>query len=147
MTRDTTTGSHFENIVESVIKRSCEKYNLIANPQVFVGYKPGGGRHKIDWEIIDKNDENIRGLISCKTQNTSGTAEEKLVYEVIKLLHAMKIDSRYRHSWIVLGGVGWSHSMKNFIEKDLQKWIPECKEKITIYLSTDSLLTHEIKLR
>ncbi len=147
MTRDTTTGSHFEDIVKSVINRFCEKYEMIANYQVIIGEKPGVGRHKIDWELVDKSNSNIRGLISCKTQNTSGTAEEKVVYEVIKLLYAIKNDSRYVHGWIILGGIGWSHSMKNFINHELMNWVPEMKEKITIFLSTDELMTKEINLR
>ena len=147
MVRDTTTGSHFEDIIESVIKRSCEKYNMSAVAQVNIGDKPGGGKHRIDWELIDNTDTNIRGLVSCKTQNTSGTAEEKVAYEVIKLLHSMKIDSRYVHSWIVLGGTGWSHSMKNFINNDLILWVPAMKGKVTIYMSTDELLTQGISLK
>jgi len=146
MVRDTTTGSQFEEIVETTIKRSCLKNNMKANSQVFVGEKPGGGRHRINWELVDKNDENIRGLISCKTQNTSGTAEEKIAYEVIKLLHSMKIDSRYQHGWIILGGTGWSHSMKKFVENELKEWVPAMVNKITIYMSTDELVTKGISL-
>ena len=147
MSRDTTTGSQFESIVESVIKRSCEKHNMKALPQVTVGDKPGVGRHRIDWELVDKNDENIRGLVSCKSQNTSGTAEEKVAYEVIKILHSMKVDSRYMHGWIILGGTGWSHSMRSFIEKDLSNWVPAMKGKITIFMSTDELMTKGISLK
>jgi len=147
MGRDTTTGSQFESIVESVIKRSCEKNNMKALPQVTVGDKPGGGRHRIDWELVDKDDENIRGLVSCKSQNTSGTAEEKVAYEVIKILHSMKVDSRYTHGWIILGGTGWSHSMRGFIEKDLSNWVPAMKGKITIFMSTDELMTKGISLK
>jgi hypothetical protein len=55
---------------------------------------------------LTKLDPNSRGLISCKFQGTSGTAEEKMAYEVIKLLHAMKMDTRYKKSWIIMGGEG-----------------------------------------
>jgi hypothetical protein len=147
MVRDTSTGSEFERIIESVIRRSCEKNNLIATSQVTIGNKPGGGKHRIDWEVVDKENENIRGLVSCKSQNTSGTAEEKVAYEVIKLLHSMKIDSRYVHGWIILGGTGWSHSMRNFIENDLIEWVPAMKNKVTIYMSTDELMTKGISLK
>ena len=93
--RDTTTGSDYENIVELCIKRSCERNKLEARSQSVIGKKPGGGKHRVDWEIYKLDNPNIRGLISCKFQSTSGTAEEKIAYEVIKLLHAMKIGSRY----------------------------------------------------
>jgi hypothetical protein len=145
--RDTTTGSAFEGVIEAAIKRSCEKNNMKANAQVNVGDKPGGGKHRIDWELVDKNDENVRGLVSCKTQSTSGTAEEKIAYEVIKLLYSMKIDSRYQHGWIVLGGTGWSHSMKKFVESELKHWVPAMENKITIFMSTDELVSKGISLR
>ena len=144
--RDTTTGSHYESIIELCIKRSCEKNNLEAIGQAVVGVKPGGGKHRVDWEIIDKSDKNSRGLISCKYQGTSGTAEEKMAYEVIKLLHAMKLDPRYKKSWIIMGGEGWSSGMREFIRSHLCEWIPEMKESVSI-LTTDQLLQNGINLR
>jgi flavorubredoxin len=99
----------------------------------------------VDWEIIDKQDPNSRGLISCKYQGTSGTAEEKMAYEVIKLLHTMKIDNRYKKSWIIMGGEGWSIGMREFIKNHLSEWIPEMGGRISI-LTTDQLISSEISL-
>lgn len=143
--RDTTTGSNYEAIIEMCIKRSCEKNNLIATSQANIGIKPGGGRHRVDWEISDNQNPDLRGLISCKYQGTSGTAEEKIAYEVIKLLHAMKTDTRYKKSWIIMGGDGWSEGMKAFIKSHLGEWIPEMKGKVFI-LSTDQLITSSLNL-
>ena len=145
VSRDTTTGSNYEAIIEMCIKRSCEKNNLETLSQANVGIKPGGGRHRVDWEVIDKADPNSRGLISCKFQGTSGTAEEKMAYEVIKLLHAMKLDSRYKKSWIIMGGEGWSTGMREFIKNHLSEWIPEMGGKISI-LTTDQLISSDISL-
>lgn len=145
MSRDTTTGSNYEAIIEMCIKRSCEKNNLKANNQVTIGTKPGGGKHRVDWEISDLANPDKRGLISCKYQGTSGTAEEKIAYEVIKLLHAMKIDSRYEKSWIIIGGEGWSTGMRAFIKVHLREWIPEMKNKIEI-LTTDELISADLRL-
>ena len=144
MGRDTTTGSNYESIIELCIKRSCDKHNLRAVDQAFVGEKPGGGRHKIDWEIIDVANENRRALVSCKVQNKSGTAEEKIAYEVIKLLHAMEHDPRYLHSWILMGGDGWSAGMKSFVENELEKWVPAMRDRVTIISSTDALISSDI---
>jgi hypothetical protein len=145
MGRDTTTGSSYEAIIEMCIKRSCEKNNLKAANQVTIGIKPGGGKHRVDWEIADITNPDKRGLISCKYQGTSGTAEEKIAYEVIKLLHAMKVDSRYEKSWIIIGGEGWSSGMRAFIKVHLREWIPEMKNKIEI-LTTDELISADLKL-
>jgi hypothetical protein len=143
--RDTSTGSNYEAIIEMCIKRSCEKNQLTAVPQATVGEKPGGGKHRVDWEISKISDPSVRGLISCKFQGTSGTAEEKLAYEVIKLLHTMKMDPRYRQAWIIMGGEGWSPSMKSFVNLHLRDWIPEMTSKIQI-LTTDQLIQANLQL-
>jgi hypothetical protein len=143
--RDTTTGSNYEAIIEMCIKRSCDKNQLTAVPQATVGEKPGGGKHRVDWEIYRTNDPDYRGLISCKYQGTSGTAEEKIAYEVIKLLHAMKADSRYKKSWIIMGGDGWSPGIKTFVNLHLQDWIPEMKNRIQI-LTTDQLIQANLQI-
>lgn len=138
--RDTTTGSSYEAIIEMCIKRSCEKNALTAVPQSIVGEKPGGGKHRVDWEIFRTNNPDFRGLISCKYQGTSGTAEEKIAYEVIKLLHAMKIDNRFKKGWIIMGGEGWSSGMREFVNKHLVDWVPAMTGKIEI-LTTDQLIS------
>jgi hypothetical protein len=143
--RDTTTGSNYEAVIEMCIKRSCAQNNLLALPQSNVGEKPGGGKHRVDWEIYVKSDPNIRGLISCKYQGTSGTAEEKIAYEVIKLLHTMKLDPRYKKCWIIMGGDGWSPGMRSFVSNHLSEWIPSMVRKVEI-LTTDQLLNTDLKL-
>jgi hypothetical protein len=143
--RDTTTGSNYEAIIEMCIKRSCEKNNLEAISQANIGIKPGGGKHRVDWEIVDKQDPNSRGLISCKYQGTSGTAEEKMAYEVIKLLYTMKLDSRYKKSWIIMGGEGWSTGMREFINNHMSDWIPAMQNRVLI-LTTDQLINSDLSL-
>ena len=143
--RDTTTGSNYEAIIEMCIKRSCEKNNLEAISQANIGIKPGGGKHRVDWEIFDKSDPNSRGLISCKYQGTSGTAEEKMAYEVIKLLYTMKLDSRYKKSWIIMGGEGWSTGMREFINNHMSDWIPAMQNRVSI-LTTDQLINSDLSL-
>ena len=143
--RDTTTGSNYEAIIEMSIKRSCEKNQLTAVPQATVGDKPGGGKHRVDWEIYRNGDPEFRGLISCKFQGTSGTTEEKIAYEVIKLLHTMKIDPRYKKGWIIMGGEGWSTGMRIFVNEHLSEWIPEMKDKVEI-LTTDQLISANLQI-
>lgn len=143
--RDTTTGSNYEAIIEMCIKRSCEKNQLTAVAQATVGEKPGGGKHRVDWEIYRTADPDIRGLISCKFQGTSGTAEEKVAYEVIKLLHSMKIDRRYKKGWIIMGGEGWSSGMRSFVNNHLSEWIPAMKDKVVI-LTTDQLISANLEI-
>jgi hypothetical protein len=143
--RDTTTGSDYEAIIEMCIKRSCEKNLLTAISQSTVGEKPGGGKHRVDWEIYKNDNPEIRGLISCKYQGTSGTAEEKIAYEVIKLLHTMKIDPRFKKAWIIMGGEGWSTGMREFVNSHLLEWIPAMPNKVEI-LTTDQLISANLSL-
>jgi len=143
--RDTTTGSNYEAIIEMCIKRSCEKNLLTAISQSTVGEKPGGGKHRVDWELYKNTDPEIRGLISCKYQGTSGTAEEKIAYEVIKLLHTMKVDPRFKKAWIIMGGEGWSTGMREFVNSHLIEWIPAMPNKVEI-LTTDQLISANLSL-
>ncbi|MEW6662366.1 MAG: PD-(D/E)XK nuclease superfamily protein [Bacillota bacterium] len=46
-------------------------------------------------------------LISLKWQQTSGTAEQKVPFEVICLAHAVQ-QGGYNKAYLVLGGAGWS---------------------------------------
>ena len=144
--RDTTTGGAYEEIVETCIKRAARKYGYDTNQHALVGIKPGGGRHVVDWELTDRNDPDRRGLVSCKYQGTSGTAEEKIAYEVIKLLHAMDMNPIYKHAWLVMGGTGWSPGMIEFVKNHLFEWIPSAKGRVTIFTSTDELVTTEIRI-
>jgi len=143
--RDTTTGSNYEAIIEMCIKRSCEKNQLTAISQATVGDKPGGGKHRVDWEIYRTSNPDFRGLISCKFQGTSGTAEEKIAYEVIKLLYSMKMDPRYKKSWIIMGGEGWSSGMRSFVNNHLSEWIPAMQNKVEI-LTTDQLISANLQI-
>lgn len=145
--RDTTTGSDFESIVETAVLRFGARHGYTGLSQRVVGQKPGGGDHRIDWELVDNSDPDYRGLVSCKFQSSSGTAEEKIAYEVVKLLHTMEHDSRYRRAWIAMGGTGWSPGIRRFVKDELVKWIPAMGGKITIVDSTDEILSAGFKLK
>jgi hypothetical protein len=144
MSRDTTTGKDYEDVVRAVIERSCRKNNLTARTQVEVSDRPEGGKHRIDWELTSASDENVRILVSCKVQNSSGTAEEKVVYEVVKLIHTMDSDPRYKHAYIVLGGTGWRAGLKDFVAKDLKNYIPSMDGRVTVVTTTDALVALNI---
>jgi hypothetical protein len=146
VTRDTSTGTDYEEIVERCLQRQCGQLGLELRYQVFVGEKPTGGQHRIDWELVDESDANRRGLVSCKVQNVAGTAEEKVIFEVIKLLHALDQDSRYKRAWLVLGGTGWSPGMKRFLMGDLKTWLPSMDARVVIVADTDSLLNVNLSL-
>ena len=122
-------GSQFEQLCRATLEIWCPKNGLTLSNQEKLSFpKPGGGQHFVDIEIISANNPNIRGLFSCKFQKTSGTTDEKLAYEVIKLLSAM-------------GGTGWSESIIGFVKSgEIKKWIPAMKDKVTIFLNPNDLI-------
>lgn len=146
MGRNTASGKYYEETVKRAIKRSCDRNGLSAIPHQVVGVSPSGRRHVVDWELVSNKDESVRGLVSCKFQDTGGTAEEKVPYEVLKLVFAMELDARYRKAWIVLGGKGWTDGLKFFYQTDLQKWIPTMSQRIVIIPDTDTLLSADLSL-
>lgn len=100
--------------------------------QVYIGQRPGGGRHIVD--VLAWNDRGDTFLISLKWQQVSGTAEQKVPFEVICLAEAVRQGpTRYNgivceecessvpeasagaasegppslKAYLVLGGAGW----------------------------------------
>ena len=146
MPRNTASGKFYEDTVERAIRQSCIANNLDAKSQQTIGSSPSGRKHRVDWELISNGDPNVRGLVSCKVQITGGTAEEKVPYEVIKLIHAMETDSRYKKAWIVLGGNGFTPGLKDFYEHKLHEVIPKMKNKVFIIADTDTLISTNLSL-
>ena len=74
--------------------------------QVVVGLKPHGRKHKVD-TVATKGGKSI--LVSQKWQQTGGTAEEKVAFEVICLADAVRKSSgKFSKAIVVLGGPGWT---------------------------------------
>lgn len=99
--RDTRTGG----VLENMVLPSLAMGGYDALTQVNIGQRLGGGRHMAD-VVASKNDEEI--IISLKWQQTSGTAEQKVPFEVICLIEAVLDPSNNaRKAYLVLGGGGW----------------------------------------
>ena len=115
--RDTRTGKVLETMVLPALTRGGYSYD----EQVDIGTRLGGGRHKVDVLAVAKDGRKY--LISLKWQQTSGTAEQKVPFEVICLLDSVKSSSgKYTHAYIVLGGDGWK--LRDFYVNELEKYIP-----------------------
>ena len=75
--------------------------------EVEVGRRPSGKRHRVD--VLATGKDGNRFLVSLKWQQVSGTAEEKIPYEVVCLAHTMRVnDGVFSAAYLVLGGNGWS---------------------------------------
>ena len=82
--RDTTSGS----VLESMILPALEKGGYSHSVQVNIGTRVGGGRHMVD-TVAAKDGRKY--LSSLKWQQTSGTAEQKVPFEVISLVQAKRM--------------------------------------------------------
>lgn len=98
--RDTRTGGVLEAMVLPALKRGGYEYETQKN----VGTRFNGGRHMVD-ALAEKNGKKY--LISLKWQQNSGTAEQKVPYEVMCLAEEMKTGN-YAVAYLVLGGGGWT---------------------------------------
>src|SRR3989337_4343471 len=102
MPRDTRTGSVLEQMVLPALRQGSYQYQT----QVRIGQRLGGGRHVIDVVATDRN--GLGYLISLKWQQVSGTAEQKVPFEVICLADAVaSSEGNYSIGYVVLGGDGW----------------------------------------
>ncbi len=99
MARDTRTGDVLEKMVLPALENSG--YDLRTG--VNIGQRLGQGRHIVD---VVATKDNANFLVSLKWQQVSGTAEQKIPFEVISLSEAMQ-DGGYTRAYLVLGGDGW----------------------------------------
>lgn len=117
----TKTGSTLEASVEAVLLNN----SYAVEKQIVVGSKPGGGRHRAD--LVGMRPNGTRFLVSLKWQQTTGSAEEKIPFEVIKLLHTLREnEGRYDHAYIVVGGDGFSQGLVEFyLSPEFRSYIRE----------------------
>lgn len=102
MPRNTRTGSVLEQMVLPALSQGGYHYQT----QVPVGPRLGGGRQIVDVVASDRN--GLAYLISMKWQQVSGTAEQKVPFEVICIAEAVtSSEGRYARGYVVLGGDGW----------------------------------------
>lgn len=99
MSRNTGTGA----VLEAMILPALERGGYEVQKQAVIGRRPGGGAHNVD-AIARKAGDAI--LVSLKWQQTSGTAEQKVPFEVMCLADAVKASHGTR-AYLVLGGDGW----------------------------------------
>src|SRR6266487_5085264 len=72
--------------------------------QVKAGTRCGGGTHRVD-TLAEKDGAKV--LVSLKGQQTGGTAEQKVPFEVMCLADAVRAGHANR-AFVVLGGDGWT---------------------------------------
>ncbi len=121
--RDTRTGAVLEQMMQPALKNGG--YHDPEDPtkppgSKNIGQRLGTGRHLLDI-LAGKDDKQY--LISVKWQETGGSAEQKVPFEVICLVEAMET-GKYAAAYLVIGGEGWKKAVKEFyLRRGLDKWI------------------------
>jgi len=124
--RDTRTGL----VLEKMILPALEMGGYSTKKQVDVGLRPNGRRHRID--ILAQKPKSKPILISLKWQQSSGTAEQKVPFEIISLNHILEQNkNKFKAIYVVLGGKGWT--LKDYyLSGKLKKYLKySTKIKIT----------------
>ena len=98
--RNTNTGG----VLEAMILPALDRGGYAHETQVVVGTRCGGGTHKVD-AVARKDLDTV--LVSMKWQQTGGTAEQKVPFEVMCLADAVR-EGHAARAYLVLGGDGWS---------------------------------------
>src|SRR5438445_8338575 len=102
--RNTTTGGVLEAMILPALKRGG--YTYVTQQQI--GERFGGSKHFVD-VVAEKDGQKY--LVSLKWQQVSGTAEQKVPFEVICLAEAIR-EGGFTKAYLVLGGEGWK--LRNF---------------------------------
>lgn len=97
----------------------------VEGTHVRVGTRLGGRRHFVD--IVARDSKNRRLLVSLKWQQSSGTAEQKIPFEVMCLADAVeRSEGEFDRAYVVLGGHGWT--LKEFyVSGGLERFTKNCR--------------------
>ena len=120
--RNTRTGGVLEQMVLPALDQGGYAYKV----QVNIGKRVGVGQHLVD-VIAEKDGRRL--LVSMKWQQVSGTAEQKVPFEVICLLEALQ-SGKYAKAYLVLGGGGWT--LRDFYIGDGLKKYLDYADKVDI---------------
>lgn len=107
------TGTVFEQLFNTVLP--LKGYRIVDKPEYepFIPLSISGGRHIPD-KVIETTDGRWL-ILSKKWQETRGTAEQKIPFEVIKLIHTIKnSNNKFPYAYLILGGEGWTPNLKSF---------------------------------
>lgn len=101
---NTGTGGVLEGMVSPALIRG----GYIWQCQVDIGNRPGGRRHKVDF-LVQHELFGHSIPVSLKWQQSGGTAEQKIPFEVMCLIRVVqRSQGKMPHAYLVLGGDGWT---------------------------------------
>ena len=130
MPRDTRTGGVLEGMILPALDNGGYRYKR----QVVIGKRLGGHDHKVDVLVSGESDVEIP--ISLKWQQTSGTAEQKVPFEILCLAEAVHGSrGKFKKAYLVLGGGGWT--LRDYhVSGDIRHYLRNCEPVEILSLET-----------
>ncbi len=119
-------GTRTGAVLEAMVLPSLRLGGYDVRLQVPVGERPGGRRHLAD-AVASRAGRNV--VVSLKWQQSSGTAEQKVPFEVICLAKALR-DNDFQRAYLVLGGDGWT--LRDFYARGGLRPYLACGEQVEI---------------
>lgn len=114
-------GQNFEDQVRA--KLSLAGYRTRRQVE-FIPSIYGVGKKRIDILVIDPGI-----IVSCKNQESYGSAEEKLWGEIVQLQHICDIQDAVKEAWLILGGSGMRHTFY-WLSRDWMEWVRAPRVKV-----------------
>jgi hypothetical protein len=114
--------------LEAMVLPALDRGGYAYTKQATIGERLGCGAHKID-VLAGKHGRRV--LISLKWQQSSGTTEQKIPFEVVCLSEAL--DRGYDKAYVVLGGEGMKANLRQFyVTGGLRPFLNVAWDKIEI---------------
>ena len=130
MPRDTRTGGVLEGMILPALDKGGYRYKR----QVVIGKRLGGHDHKVD--VLVSGEADVEIPISLKWQQTSGTAEQKVPFEILCLAEAVhKSRGKFKKAYLVLGGSGWT-LRDYYVTGDIRHYLKNCEPVEIVALET-----------
>jgi hypothetical protein len=102
------------------LERNLEKFSTDVNKHVNIGFRPHGTKYSASYVFT-------LGLkkfaVVSKFQNTGGSVDFKLPYELISLANCVNNSESISQGYLILGGLGYGKGMLKFITQDVEEWI------------------------
>jgi len=117
--RDTRTGDVMEQMVVPAMARGGYEFRR----KVDVGRRLGYGRHVVDG-VAERDGRRL--LVSLKWQQVHGTTEQKVPFEAISMIEALRAGG-YHAAYVVLGGQNWRFR-DFYLNHGLDPFIPAVRE-------------------
>lgn len=145
--RNTRTGVIFERVIIPALQGQADFYEFFArgqktgkgtNPRALPDPFRPGGKHVLDILVREKPSGTKIG-IAVKWQQSSGTAEEKIALEFIRLAKFVE-GGHLDRGYIVIGGTGWT-LMDYFLGPEFPKEFSSPGTSRVFVLGIDALLT------